>query len=95
MKRINNFVVGSLFVFLITLSAPNGKAWPWDNDDKQRRLDEEIQRRVQVEQQLTIQEAHTGHWRLATFTFATGAFFFLIIGTALGSKGRQHAERKR
>lgn len=43
MRPFKHFVVGSLLVLLITVSTPTGNAWPWSNDDKQRRLEEEIQ----------------------------------------------------
>jgi hypothetical protein len=93
MKPINHLVVGALAALLIT--APIANAWPWSDDTKQLRLDEEIQRRVEAEQKLNVQEVTAGRWRIAAFVFATGCIVFLLVGTTLGSKGRQHAEERR
>ena len=65
--------------------------WFNNSSDNERRTE---QRAAQLENQLHQQQETTSTWRLAAFTLALGCVIVLIIGTAIGAKGRRDAQRK-
>ena len=90
METLKHTVLKCLIALAIFTSTADG--WPWSGDDKQHRIDEEVQRRVEAEQKLTVQEQKTDGWCVIAFILGIGCITSLVIGAALGSKGRQHAE---
>jgi len=90
METLKHLVLKCLIFLVVITSTANG--WPWSNDDRQNRIDEEIQRRVEAEQKLIAQEHKADGWCVVAFVLGIGCIMFLIVGAALGSKGRQHAE---
>jgi len=93
MESLKRFALKCGIILCIITSTADG--WPWSNDDKQHRIDEEVQRRVEAEQKLTVQEHKTDGWCVVAFILGIGCLMFLVIGAALGSKGRAHAEEER
>jgi hypothetical protein len=91
MESLKRFALKCAIALTFITSTADG--WPWSNDDKHR-IEEEVQRRVEAEQKLTEQEHKTDGLIIVAFILGIGCITFLIIGTALGSKGRQHAEEE-
>ncbi|MES2570825.1 MAG: hypothetical protein V4710_12335 [Verrucomicrobiota bacterium] len=55
---------------------------------------EERERRIQLEEQLTVQRQTTDKWQIVAGALAVSTVVLLIVGTALGSKARHHAKEK-
>ena len=92
METLKHLVLKCLIILVMVTSTADG--WPWSSDDKQQRIEEEVHRRVQAEQKLMVQEHKADGWQGVAFILGIGCIGFLIIGAALGSKGRQHAEKE-
>lgn len=71
----------------LTLGTSTLKA-SWFHDDSEK------ERRIQVEQQLTLQRRDTGNWQGVAFVLGIGSVMALIGGTIIGSRARHHATRK-
>jgi hypothetical protein len=52
------------------------------------------QRNRELQDQLRQQQDKTDTWRTTAFSLGVGCVVVLIIGTAIGSKGRRDAQRK-
>jgi hypothetical protein len=55
---------------------------------------EERQRRIETERQLSQQREATGGWQIIAGLFAIGSITLLVIGTAIGSRTRHNGTRK-
>jgi hypothetical protein len=58
--------------------------------EKQRRISVE-QQLGQLGQQLSLEKQTTDKWQGVSFTLGIGCVVTLVVGTAIGSNGRKHA----
>jgi len=69
-----------------------GSCFPPDRTKEYERRSEE--RALRLENQLHQERELTNNWRYAAFGLGVVSVVLLIIGTAIGSKGRSDAGRK-
>lgn len=79
-----------LILFLTLTGCP--PSTPAPSADEVRR---EQQKRVEAERRREQESASKNTWQTVAFVTGTGALLMLIIGTALGSRARHHATRRK
>lgn len=80
MKKIIIVILGAV---ALCTSTPGANAWFGDA---------EKQRRIEVEQKLAQQERLTNQWQITAFMLGVGCVVVLVVGAAIGSKGRKDAK---
>ena len=87
-----------LMATMLTTAPPEAHAlFGHTAEERQRRIATEQQlsqeqQRLDVQQHLTVeQQQRASRWQTVSFVLGISAAFMLIIGTAIGSRGRHHA----
>lgn len=75
---MKRFVLVAVF---ITLTSTGHAGW-WSSKQEQ-----------QLQQQLVEQKANTGKWQMAAFVLGIATVGSLVVGAAIGSKGRRDAHQ--
>ena len=79
-------------VALVFLDAAASSAW-WFKKETPPPDHKDEQRIAELELRLQAQQQEIDKWRTTSFGLGAGGVVLLIIGTAIGSKGRRDAER--
>ena len=87
---MKQFILIILFVAFIA-NTPNASAlFGHTEAERQRRLDEE----QQLGANLNEQSQATSRWQGIAFVLGVGCVVTLVVGAAIGSNGRKHADDK-
>lgn len=79
-----------LILFLTLAGCPPSTPGPSADE-----LKREQQKRMEAERRRAQETASKTTWQTVAFITGTGALLMLIIGTALGSRARHHATRRK
>ena len=77
-------IMAALAVISLLGVTPNAKAW-FGSAEKERR--------IATEQKLVQEERKSTGWEIVSFLLATVLGLVFIVGTAIGSKGRNDANK--